>query len=65
MYGNLYKELKQRKITQTEISKFLGLTNQAVCEKVNGGSDFKSTEMFAIKDKYFPDLTLEYLFAKE
>jgi DNA-binding XRE family transcriptional regulator len=65
MYANLYKEMKLRKVTQTEVSKMLGLSNQTICDKINGGAEFKSTEMFSIKEHFFPDLTLEYLFAKE
>ena len=65
MFGNLYKELKLKGITQTEICKYLGLTNHGFNKKIRGDTDFTSKEMFAIQQKFFPDKTLEYLFARD
>ena len=65
MFGNLYKEMKLKGITQTEICKYLGLTNHGFNKKIRGDTDFTSKEMFAIQGKFFPDKSLEYLFKKE
>ncbi len=64
MYKNLYSELKERKITQTELAKLLNITGRGLNLKMLGKSEFKSGEMFKIRETYFPDLTLEYLFKK-
>lgn len=64
MYGNLYKEMRANKVTQDVVAKMLGLSNTSMSMKVRGVTDFSSSEMFAIKEKFFPDLTLEYLFEK-
>ncbi len=65
MFGNLYKEIKLKGITQTEICKYLGLTNHGFNKKIRGETDFTSKEMFEIQRKYFPDKPLEYLFARD
>lgn len=65
MFGNLYKEIKLKGITQVEICKHLGLTPRGFNMKIRGESDFTSQEMFEIQRVYFPDKTLEYLFSKE
>ena len=64
MFANLYAEMKKRKITQVKLSAYLGITNRAFNMKIKGGN-FTSDEMFAIKEKFFPDKSLEYLFKKK
>ena len=64
MYLNFYKEMKVRSLNQLEIADKIGITRESLNNKINGKTDFKSTEMFAIKEHFFPDLTLEYLFEK-
>ena len=54
MFGNLYKEIKLKGITQTEICKYLGLTNYGFHKKIRGDTDFTSKEMFAIQQEFFP-----------
>ncbi len=65
MFGNLYKEIKLKGITQTEICKYLGLTNYGFHKKIRGDTDFTSKEMFAIQQEFFPDKSLEYLFHRD
>lgn len=65
MFGNLYKEIKLKGLTQTEICKYLGLTNHGFNKKIRGETDFTSKEMFEIQRQYFPEKTLEYLFARD
>lgn len=65
MYGNLTKELFLAKVTQKEVAETLGISVEAMSRKTNGKNEFTSGEMFSIKEHYFPDLTLDYLFAKE
>ena len=65
MFGNLYKEIKLKGITQAEICKHLGLTPHGFNKKIRGDTDFTSKEMFEIQRKFFPDKTLEYLFDRD
>lgn len=65
MLGNLIVEMKRSKVTQAEIAKCLSLSRMSVIQKINGKSDFTATEMFIIKNKFFPELSLEYLFEKK
>lgn len=64
MLSNLMGLMKERKVTQTTIAKLLKLSNNSVCQKMNGKHDFTSTEMFAIQRGIFPDKTIEFLFKK-
>lgn len=64
MFANLYVEMKKAKITQVQLSALLGITNRALNLKMRGG-DFTSDEMFRIKETFFPEKTLEYLFDRE
>lgn len=64
MYGNLEKELFLAHITKKEVAEQIGITVESMSRKTNGKNDFTSSEMFAIKEHFFPDLTLEYLFEK-
>lgn len=64
MYGNLYIEMKKKDVSQADISKRLGITSRAMSNKIRGKTDFTTSEMFTIKNEFFPDKTLEYLFTK-
>ncbi len=64
MFGVLLKEMKHKGITQTDLAKTLGLSQQAVAYKLTGGGDFKSEEMMTIQDKLFPEIDLRTLFTK-
>lgn len=56
--------MKKAKITQKQIIGVIRITHRALTNKLSGVSDFTSGEMFAIRDTFFPNLTLEYLFKK-
>lgn len=64
MYGNLYIEMKKKDVSQADISKRLGITSRAMSNKIRGKTDFTTSEMFTIKNEFFSDKTLEYLFTK-
>ena len=65
MLANLAVEMKMKKITQTQIARVLGVTNNSVWLKINGKTDFTASEMFKIQDTFFPDKDLRYLFEKK
>lgn len=62
MYANLRRDLFNSGITQAQIAKLLGIGTNTVSKKMHGKTEFKSSEMIAIKREFFPDKTLEYLF---
>ena len=65
MLLNLIGEMKKAKITQSDLAELLKKSKNIICQKINGKREFKSSEMFLIKDTFFPELSLEYLFAKK
>lgn len=64
MYLNFYKEMKARNLNQFTVADKIGITRESLNNKLNGKTDFKAQELFDIKEHFFPDLTLEYLFEK-
>lgn len=65
MLSNLIIEMKKSKITQRDITMLLDSNLNTICQKINGKREFKASEMFLIKNTFFPELSLEYLFAKK
>lgn len=64
MFGVLLKEMKRKNITQGDLAKLLGISQQAVAYKLLRGGDFKSEEMFKIQSELFPETDLRTLFTK-
>ena len=48
-----------------EVSKTLEIHRNSVANKMNGDTPFTVEEAFKIQEKYFPKLSLSYLFATE
>lgn len=63
MYGRLYQEMKKNRITQTELSKKLGISTNAFNSKISGKSEFTSSEMYAICE-VIEDVPMHELFKK-
>jgi hypothetical protein len=57
--------MARNKVTVGEIADLLGVRYGTVSDKLNGRSRFFLDESMAIKDKYFPGCTVEYLFEKD
>jgi len=64
-YGNLRAEMARKGITGRKIATAIGVRQEAVYKKLNGKSPLMYEEAEAIKDTFFPQLSLEYLFRKE
>lgn len=64
MYGNLYLALKEKGVRQSDVAQLLKLSKQSVYMKLHGIRDFTAPEMYAIKEKYFPNGNMEELFKK-
>lgn len=62
---NLRGEMARKGITIEELASFLGIHRKSVSNKINGETPFSVNEAFEIQKKYFPKLSLEYLFKKE
>lgn len=65
MYKNLEAEMARQKITKTNLSKLLEVRYATVLDKMSGKSRFFYDEANKIKNSFFPDLSLEYLFELE
>jgi len=62
---NLKGEMAKKDITIEEVSRLLKIHRNSVANKLNGDSAFTIDEAFEIQKKYFPKLSLTYLFGKE
>lgn len=63
MFPNLLAEMAANgQITQKALARELGLTEKTLGAKLTGQSDFKLSEMLAIKRKF--NKPLDYLFSK-
>lgn len=62
MLHNLISELAVKKITRKKISEETGISQRALYDKINGKTEFTLDEMLVIRDTFFPELTLDYLF---
>lgn len=65
MYRNLEAEMARKNIPRKDLAELLGVRYATVIDKLKGKSRFTLDEAFKIKDKYFPDLSFEYLFETE
>lgn len=62
---NLRAEMARERVTIGAVADLIGRTRDTVANKIDGDSNFTIEEAQEIRDKFFPGLTLEYLFAKE
>lgn len=65
MLVNLKCEMVRKNLSTVDISREIGKTSRAVSYKIAGNQAFTLPEAIAIRDRFFPSLTLEYLFAED
>ena len=65
MLLNLKVEICKRQLSAAKISRYLGIDTKTMSLKVNEKSDFTRKEMYAIHDKFFPDVDFYYLFISD
>lgn len=65
MLVNLKAEMARYGVSTLDIAKVAQRTNKSIRDKINGKTDFTMHEGLAIRDAFFPSLSLEYLFATE
>ncbi len=61
VYGNLIAEIAKRGFTRKEIAESIGLTRNALANKLNCKSSFKVEELEAIHKSFFEDCEYSYL----
>lgn len=64
MYKNLEAEMARKGITKKDLSETLNLRYATILDKMNGNSRFFYDEAVRIKETFFQDLSIEYLFEK-
>lgn len=63
MLRNLLAEIGRNRIKQIDIAKALKVNEKTLRNKLNQITAFTFPETVIIRDEFFPDLDLEYLFA--
>ena len=64
MFPNLRAEMARRNLLNKDISDGTGISYESLKNKLNGRSEFKRQDMYLIKNKFFPNYTIDYLFYK-
>ena len=62
---NLGAEMKRKKITRHDIATLLGLSYRTIHSRFNGESEWGYSECVKVRDTFFPDMELSYLFATD
>ena len=65
MYPNLNAEMSRYNITQKSICNILGINTSTLSDKMTGKKDFKLSECKKIKEAYFKNLCIDYLFSEK
>lgn len=61
MYPNIKAEMARRSMTIVDLAKELGLSENTMCRKLNGGTDFWLSEVMAMRRVF--NCSLDYLFS--
>lgn len=64
MFYNLNAEMARSRMTIKALAEKTGITYESMKNKMSGATEFKRSEMLAIKS-VFPNCDLDYLFATE
>lgn len=65
MYHNLELLIFSHKIQKSEIAKTLNISYNSLLAKLKGQQPLKLDEAYKIRDTYFADKTIDYLFATD
>ncbi|UTG99352.1 helix-turn-helix domain-containing protein [Macrococcoides canis] len=65
MLTNLEKVRKEKGVSLVDMADVLKIRYQTVSDKINGISDFKFGEAVLIKNTFFPEYEIEYLFERD
>lgn len=64
MLRNLSAEMARNGVTNADLAKVINKTERKVRDSVAGKFEFKVSEAFDIRDRFFPNMTMEYLFKR-
>lgn len=65
MYNNLLAEMARKNISKKDIAETIDKNYNTTREKILGKSPLTYLEATLIKDKYFSDLDIEYIFKED
>ncbi len=64
-YPTLEREIAGRGIKKKNVAGSIGVCNKSLNNKLSGRVPFTWPEVCEIRDRFFPDMTVEHLFARE
>ncbi|MDE7261062.1 MAG: XRE family transcriptional regulator [Oscillospiraceae bacterium] len=64
MLSNLKAEMARSNVTVAEIAAFSGKSCRTISDRIKGKVQFPIQEAINVKDAFFPDMDLEYLFSQ-
>lgn len=67
VFPELIKLLAYHRMNHTDLSKILGITQQATSRKVKGESEFKQSEMVKVRNyfrQFYPGITIDQIFTE-
>ena len=64
IYKNLMAEMARRELHISDLVSVIGVNRDTVSRRLTGKSALALDEAMAIKTNLFPDMEIEYLFAK-
>jgi len=62
MFRNLKAEMARNNLKSLDIAGAIGITKESFNNKMSGKTEFTRADMVNIRNKFFPGMTLEYLF---
>ena len=62
MYKNLQSKMAVEGITNRALAEYIGVHENSVGNKISGKSPFTVEEAFKIKEHFFPECELQFLF---
>ena len=65
MLCNLKAEMARYNVSPVDVARIIGKTDRSIRDKISGKYDFTINECNAIRNNFFPDMSLEYLFASD
>ena len=61
--NNLEAEMKRRGISRMDIANLIGVSYSTIHSRFNGNSEWLYSECLLIRNTYFEDMDLDYLFS--
>lgn len=62
MFRNLEAEISRARLSRTELARGIGITPDSFTNKRYGRTEFTLSEIRILKQLFFPNCTIEYLF---